>query len=50
MARPIKETPVLEGKSAREFEKQVKQDEKRKVSESDYNRAKKAYDEIEFVG
>lgn len=50
MARPIKETPVLKGKNAQEFEEQIKKSEKRKVPDSEYKRAKKAYDSIKIVG
>jgi len=50
MARPIKETPVLKGKSAKEFENQIKRSEKHKVPDSEYKRARKAYDSIKSVG
>lgn len=41
MALPIKETPILKGKDAREFEKAIKENEDRKISREDYQRAKK---------
>lgn len=46
MARPIKETPVLSGKDAERFELQIKENEKRKASESDYARALKTYQSV----
>lgn len=49
MARPIKETPVLEGKNAREFEKAIKQNEKRKVSREKYLRALDAFKSVKVV-
>lgn len=39
MARPVKETPVLSGKDAKRFERQIKENEKRQVSEAEYRRA-----------
>lgn len=50
MARPIKETPVLRGKSAREFEKRLKDTEGEKVPASEYKRAMDTYDKIKVVG
>lgn len=50
MARPIKETPVLRGKSAREFEKRLKDSERQKVSASEYKRAMDTYNKIKGVG
>jgi hypothetical protein len=50
MARPIKETPVLTGQDAREFEKKVKESKKEKVPASEYKRAMDAYRTIRFVG
>lgn len=49
MARPIKETPVLKGKNAKEFEKAIKQNENRKVSRATYERALDAYRSIKVV-
>jgi hypothetical protein len=46
MARPIKETPVLSGKDAKRFEQQIKENEKRKVPESDYQRALKTFNAV----
>lgn len=47
MALPIKETPVLRGKDAREFIKRMDEVDtgKHKVCQEDYLRAKKTYDE-----
>lgn len=45
MALPIKETPVLTGKDADEFRKQM--ENPGSVSKGDYERAKKTFDEIE---
>ena len=49
MARPIKETPVLKGKNAKNFEKAIKQNEKRKVSQDKYQRAIAAFKRITVV-
>lgn len=46
MARPIKETPVLSGKDAKRFEQQVRDNEQRKVSESEYQRAIKTFENV----
>jgi hypothetical protein len=46
MARPVKETPVLKGKDALRFEKQIKENETRKVSESEYQRALKTFHSV----
>ncbi len=46
MARPIKETPVLHGKNAERFEKDIKANEKKKVSTAEYNRAIENYKKI----
>lgn len=50
MARQIKETPVLKGKYAREFDKKVKENRDKKVSEQDRKRAMDAYNKIKVVG
>lgn len=49
MARPIKETPVLSGKDAKRFEKQIKSNEKKTVSESEYQRALDTYNAVRFA-
>lgn len=49
MARPIKETPVLIGKNARNFEKEVKRDEHRKVSQEKYKRAIDVYNNVKII-
>ncbi len=43
MAMPIKRTPVLRGREAREFEQRMRADEKRPVPREDYSRAQKVY-------
>jgi len=45
MALPIKETPILTGKNAAEFRKQM--ENPGSISKEDYERAKKTFDEIE---
>jgi len=42
MARPIKDTPVLVGKNARQFETWMKKNESKKISSSEYARIKEA--------
>lgn len=39
MALAIKETPILTGKNAREFEEKIKENESKKISEEDYKQA-----------
>ena len=46
MAKPIKETPVLEGKEAERFIKEVRANEKRKVSNTEYRKALSDYREL----
>lgn len=46
MATSIKETPILYGKDARRFEKEVKENEKRAVPKKDYDRALKSYEAL----
>ncbi len=48
MAREIKETPVLEGTDAQHFNKEVKENEHKKVPLSDYDRAIENYNKIKF--
>lgn len=43
MARPIKETPVLTGKDAKRFEKEIQGNASRKVSQEEYKRAEEAF-------
>lgn len=45
----IKETPILKGKNAARFQKIVKENEKKSVKKEDYDRAIKAYDNLEIV-
>jgi hypothetical protein len=49
MARPIKETPVLTGKDAERFEKEIKENENRRVSDSDYQRAIATFQSVKFA-
>ena len=46
MAQPIKETPVLTGKHARKFEKELKRNESQKVTTKEYQRAVQAFQKI----
>lgn len=50
MARPVKETPVLKGKDAEHFEKQVKENERRSVSEEEYRRARETFRRVTSKG
>ena len=45
MALPIKETPILTGKAAREFLRRAKKAETEAVPREEYLRAKKVYDD-----
>jgi hypothetical protein len=49
MARPVKETPVLSGSDARQFEKTIKENESRKVSREAYERALKSFGSIKLT-
>ncbi len=49
MAKLIKETPVLTGKNAKRFQKIIKENEHKRVSKEDYERAKKAYLNFEII-
>lgn len=42
MATPIKDTPVLMGKTARRFEKMIKENETTRISQESYERIKEA--------
>lgn len=46
MARQIKETPVLSGEDAARFEEQIKENEQRRVPESEYQRALDTYHSV----
>jgi hypothetical protein len=46
MATPIKETPILEGKDAVEFEKSMREAEERKVPAEDFERGKEIYERV----
>lgn len=41
--------PILTGKDADKFEKDIKENENKCVSKQEYERAKKAFDSIEVV-
>lgn len=41
--------PVLTGKDADKFEKQIKENETKVVSKEEYERAKKAFDSIKVI-
>jgi hypothetical protein len=49
MARPIKETPILTGKDAKRFEKAMKENEHRPVSEAEIMSIKNAWQQFEIV-
>ncbi len=46
MAIPVKETPVLTGKDALAFEKKIKENEGRKVSSENYQRAMNVFSKV----
>lgn len=46
MARPVKDTPILYGAEAEHFDRTIKENEDKKVSLADYNRAKETYERI----
>ena len=43
MAKPIRETPILDGEHAKRFDKEIKANENRKVSGEHYNRAQRKF-------
>jgi hypothetical protein len=49
MARPIKETPILIGKDAREFEKEITENETKQATKEEYERAIKALDQLQML-
>lgn len=49
MATKIKETPVLTGEAAREFLKQIKENENKKVPKENYERAKRAWNRAKII-
>ncbi|MCQ8180511.1 hypothetical protein NP603_05295 [Methylomonas sp. SURF-1] len=49
MATPIKETPVLTGKDARNFDAWMKQNQDKKVSPDSYQRIKAAAKKFKVV-
>lgn len=46
MAKPIKETPVLYGKDSDRFLKEVRENENKKISETEYKKAVSTYEKI----
>ncbi len=48
MAREIRETPVLTGKDAARFEKNIKESQNNRVSPTEYNKAKAAHQMFGF--
>ncbi len=50
MARPIKETPILTGKNAARFEKDIKNNVNNKVPISQYERAVRVYQSVKIAG
>ena len=49
MATPIKDTPVLTGKSARRFEKIIKENETKRVSSDERERIMAAYRRVKII-
>ncbi len=49
MARPIKETPILTGKDAVRFKEIIKENEHRKVPNSEFQKGKQAYEQFGFA-
>jgi hypothetical protein len=46
MAMPIKRTPVLKGRHARDFSKRLHENEKTPVSKEEYKRAEEVYRKV----
>ncbi len=46
MAKPIKETPILFGKDADRFLKDIKKNEGEKISDKDYRRALSIFEKV----
>lgn len=49
MARKVKETPMLSGKDAENFARAVKENESKKVSRVEYDRAKVIFDRVKVA-
>lgn len=49
MARPIKETPVLTGAQAKQFQDAIKQNASKKVSTDSYRRAMDTYNKVKVI-
>lgn len=49
MARTVKETPVLQGKDAKQFEENIKKNEHRRVSPEEYKKAIANYRRFNIV-
>lgn len=50
MAMPIKETPILKGKEAKEFLNRINTNKNRPVSREAYEKAEKAYKDMQKNG
>ncbi|MBN1379678.1 MAG: hypothetical protein JXA04_10640 [Gammaproteobacteria bacterium] len=50
MAKPIKDTPILTGESARKFEKVIRENEKKKVPREEFERAACNYRLVKLPG
>ncbi|MDH4263936.1 MAG: hypothetical protein OEV78_12930 [Spirochaetia bacterium] len=48
MARQIEETPILLGEDARKFERDIKENETRKVSEEEYKRVMQVFHSVKI--
>jgi hypothetical protein len=46
MAKPIKETPILYGKDAKRFLKEIQDNESKKISNKEYRRAMTIFDKV----
>lgn len=49
MAIPIKPTPVLKGKDAREFSKQIEETSKKSISKSELERLDRSYQKFKTL-
>jgi len=49
MARPIKETPVLDRKDAAKFHSMVKKNQHKKVSRAEYSRAQDLFKNFKVI-
>lgn len=49
MARPIKETPILHGKDAKEFERKVAENLKKKIPQETIDRINASYERVSKI-